>query len=187
MKQSMKTRLMVSLAIALSSFPSVCSGQPTRYVLVVTGRELLSGIYADGHTFFITQTLRPLGLQCVGSMSVDDKQKDLTAALEYAADKAPLIIVTGGLGPTDNDITRQALSDFTQITLKEDPEVLHRMARRFGVSPAQLRANLRLQAQVPTRGTYLKNPNGTAVGLRGTILRTTDGGDTWVRQEIDSK
>jgi len=165
MKQSMKMRLMASLAIALSSFPSVCSGQPTRYMLVVTGGELLSGIYADGHTFFITQTLRPLGLQCVGSMSVDDKQDDIIEALEYAADKAPLVIVTGGLGPTPTDITREVLSDFTSIPLAEHPQVLQDMSRRFGTSPEKLRTNLRRQTQVPTSGTYLKNANGTAVGL----------------------
>jgi len=141
------------------------SAQPTQYMIVVTGGELLSGVYPDGHTYFITRTLRPLGLQCVGSMSVDDKQADLKQALRYATDKAALVIVTGGLGPTDNDITRETLSDFTGIALKEHPDVLQDMARRFHVSPAQLRPNLRRQTQVPMRGTYFKNLNGTAVGL----------------------
>jgi len=150
--------------VSITSF-NEWSAQPTRYMIVVTGGELLSGVYADGHTYFITRTLRPLGLQCVGSMSVDDKPADLKEALRYATDKAPLVIVTGGLGPTDNDITRQTLSDFTGIKLKENPEVLQDMARRFRVSPAQLRLNLRRQTQVPTRGSYFKNPNGTAVGL----------------------
>jgi nicotinamide-nucleotide amidase len=134
-------------------------------MIVVTGGELLSGVYPDGHTYFITQTLRPLGLQCVGSMSVDDKREDLKEALRYAAGKAPLVIVTGGLGPTPNDVTREVLSDFTSIPLREHPDVLQKMARRFGGSPARLRANLRRQTQVPTSGTYLKNANGTAVGL----------------------
>ncbi len=139
--------------------------QPTRYMIVVTGGELLSGAYSDGHTYFLTRTLRPLGLQCVGSMSVDDKEADLKEALRFAADKATLVIVTGGLGPTDNDITREAVSDFTGIPLKEHPDVLEEMGRRFGTSPGELRANLRRQTRVPTRGSYLKNSNGTAVGL----------------------
>ena len=134
-------------------------------MIIVTGGELLSGVYPDGHTYFLTRTLRPLGLECVGSMSVDDKQADLKEALRYATDKAALVIVTGGLGPTENDITREALSEFTAITLKEDPDVLQKMAQRFRVSPSQLRANLRRQTQVPTQGTYLKNSNGTALGL----------------------
>jgi nicotinamide-nucleotide amidase len=141
------------------------ASQPTRYMIVVTGGELLSGAYADGHTYFLTRTLRPLGLRCVGSMSVDDKQADLKEALRFATSKADLVIVTGGLGPTDNDITREALSDFTGIPLKEHPDVLQEMGRRFRVPPGELRSNLRRQTQVPTRGSYLKNPNGTAVGL----------------------
>jgi len=98
-------------------------------------------------------------------MSVDDKHADLVEALRYAVEKADLVIVTGGLGPTDNDITREALSGFTGITLKEHPDVLGEMARRFRVSPDRLRANLRRQTQVPTKGTYFRNTEGTAVGL----------------------
>ena len=141
------------------------AAKSTKYIIVVTGGELLSGVYPDGHTYFITRTLRPLGLECVGSMSVDDKQADLVEALRYATDKVNLVIVTGGLGPTNNDITREALSDFTGITLKEHPDALQEMARRFRVSPDQLRANLRRQTQVPTEGTYFRNTEGTAVGL----------------------
>jgi nicotinamide-nucleotide amidase len=142
------------------------SSQPAvDYMIVVTGGELLAGAYPDGHTHFLTRTLRPLGFHCVGSMCVDDKQADLIGALRFATGKASLVIVTGGLGPTDNDITRQTLSDFTGIALREDPDVLREMARRFGVPPDGLRSNLRRQTEVPVRGSYLKNPQGTAVGL----------------------
>jgi nicotinamide-nucleotide amidase len=134
-------------------------------VIVVTGDELLAGAYPDGHTFFLTRTLRPLGLQCVGSMFVDDSQADIKEALRFAAGKATLMIVTGGLGPTDNDITREALRDFTRIELREHSDVLAAMAKRFSTPVTQLRANLRRQTQVPVQGTYLKNSTGTAVGL----------------------
>jgi len=141
------------------------AGQPTRYVIIVTGGEILKGAYQDAHTFFLTQTLRPLGLSCVSSMCVDDNQADLKQALAFATGKAALVIVTGGLGPTANDITREVLCDFTGIPIKEQADVLRELARRFGVPPAELRPNLRRQTQVPTRGTSFKNPNGTAVGL----------------------
>jgi nicotinamide-nucleotide amidase len=141
------------------------ASQPVRYMIVITGDELLAGAYPDGHTFFLTRTLRPLGLQCVGSLFVDDSQADVKEALRFAAGKATLILVTGGLGPTDNDITRAALRDFTGIALQEHPDVLAAMAKRFNVPAAELRANLRQQTQVPVQGTYLKNSSGTAVGL----------------------
>jgi len=134
-------------------------------MIVITGGELLAGAYADGHTHFLTRTLRPLGLRCVGSMSVDDKEKDIQEALRFASGKAPLIIVTGGLGPTDNDITRETLSEFSGIALREHPDVLEAMERRFKVPRDKIRSNLRRQTQVPVNGTYLKNTNGTAVGL----------------------
>ncbi len=149
---------------AKNSTPAPALG-PTRYMIVVTGGELLSGAYADGHTYFLTRTLRPLGLQCVGSMLIDDKLPDIEEALRFATGKAALVIVTGGLGPTDNDVTRQAVSGFTGISLREHPDVLKEMARRFRVPPEELRANLRRQTQVPVDGAYLKNSNGTAVGL----------------------
>ena len=163
-------RRVVLLAIVMSGSlkgAALGDGQrpPTRYMIVVTGGELLSGVYADGHTYFLTRTLRPLGLHCVGSISVDDQEAEVKDALRFATNKASLVIVTGGLGPTDNDITREALSSFTKIPLKENPEALQEMARRFRTSPDRLRSNLRRQVQVPIHGTYLKNANGTAIGL----------------------
>ncbi len=134
-------------------------------MLVVTGSELLAGAFPDGHTHFLTRTLRPLGLRCVGSMTVDDGQADIRQALEFAAARAPLVIVTGGLGPTDNDVTCEAISEFTAIPVQEHPEVLASLAERFRTPIDQLRANLRRQARVPVGGGYLKNPHGTAVGL----------------------
>ncbi len=138
---------------------------PVRYMIVVTGSELLAGAYPDGHTFFLTRTLRPLGLQCVGSMFVDDERPEIIEALRFATGRANLVMVTGGLGPTDNDVTREALRDFTGIALREQPEALAQMARRFNVPPDELRPNLRRQTQTPTQGTWLRNANGTAIGL----------------------
>ena len=146
-------------------YDKVSTSKRIKYMIVVTGSELLSGAYPDGHTYFITKTLRPLGLECIGSMIVDDERTDIEEALRYATDKADLVIVTGGLGPTDNDITRETLSDFTGIALKEQSDVLRHMAQRFHVPPDQLRANLRRQTQVPANGTYFRNTEGTAVGL----------------------
>ncbi len=139
--------------------------QPVEYSIIVSGSELLSGIYADGHTFYLTRTLRPLGLHCINSLSVDDRAEDIQQALRFAQQRSQLVIVTGGLGPTDSDITRETIADFTGIGLHEQPDVLQEMSKRFGIPPEQLRANLRRQTRVPDRGTYLPNDSGTAVGL----------------------
>lgn len=178
-----KPRLMhpnaVLLALALAGLPAAhpaTAADPapapppgsTRFVdyfIVVTGEELLRGVYPDSHTHFLTRTLRPMGGRCAGSMTVDDHPDDLKAALAFATRRAPLVLVTGGLGPTSNDITRDTLADFTGGPLREDPQVLADMERRFNTPREKLRENLRRQTRVPVRGGYLKNPNGSAVGL----------------------
>jgi nicotinamide-nucleotide amidase len=135
------------------------------YTIIVTGSELLSGVYSDGHTYYLTRTLRPLGLRCVRSISVDDRVADIKQALHFARSSSKFIILTGGLGPTESDVTREALSEYSGIALGEDSELVKQMELRFGVGQDQLRANLRRQTRVPVRGTYLPNANGTAVGL----------------------
>ena len=153
---------------SLSSAQEAANDLPAEaveYMIVVTGGELLAGAFPDSHTVFLTRTLRPLGLNCVGSISVDDGARDIQAALKFALARVRLVIVTGGLGPTQNDITRETLSDFTGIPLAENEEVLAAIERRTGVTRDRLRPNLRRQTQIPVRGTYLKNVSGSSVGL----------------------
>ncbi|MEE3369084.1 MAG: molybdopterin-binding protein [Planctomycetota bacterium] len=149
--------------------------QQPRFTIVVTGSELLDGVYADQHTYFLTRTLRPLGWRCAGSISVDDQAEDIKQALRFSTAKSSLVIVTGGLGPTDTDITRTALANFSGVALREHADVLRELERRFKTPRAELRENVRRQARVPVGGSYLANRLGTAVGLiyqfpQGTIV-----------------
>jgi len=140
-------------------------GRPLDYALVITGGELLEGIYADAHTPFITRTLRPLGARCVLSLVVDDHPAAIKTALRNAAAQAPIVIVTGGLGPTPNDVTRETLAEYTSIPLTEAEPLVRDLERRSGQTGASLPPNLRRQALVPSRGGYLPNAHGTAAGL----------------------
>jgi nicotinamide-nucleotide amidase len=135
------------------------------YFLVVTGEELLRGAFTDSHTAFITRTLHFRGGHCVGSMVVDDKREDIVEALRFGAKRAKLIIVTGGLGPTVNDGTREAVTELTGLELAEHPAAMAELERRMNQRRVEMRPNMRRQALVPKCGTYFKNPNGTAVGL----------------------
>ncbi len=147
------------------SAPASNTERKTSYTIIVTGGEILAGVYADAHTHFLTRTLSPLGLQCAAALAVDDNPDDIQKALKFAVDTSPIVIVTGGLGPTPNDITRETLSEFTQIPLREDPDALAALEKRFSLPSDQLRANLRRQTRVPIRGRPLTNSSGTAVGL----------------------
>lgn len=135
------------------------------YAVVVTGGDILDGLYPDSHTHYLSRVFRPRGGRCVLSVTVDDRVGDLKEALRYALGRSKMVVVTGGLGPTPNDITRETISDFTNIPLREREEVLEAMERRFSQSRETMRANLRRQALVPEGGDILENGTGTAVGL----------------------
>jgi nicotinamide-nucleotide amidase len=147
------------------SAPASIQEPRNHYTIIVTGGEILAGAYADAHTHFLTRTLSPLGLQCTASLAVDDNPDAIRNALQFAVATSRIVIVTGGLGPTPNDITRETLSEFTQIPLREHPDALAALEKRFGLPRDQLRTNLRRQTLVPIRGHHLNNSSGTAVGL----------------------
>lgn len=159
--------LSLSLGTAGSSPAAEFTSESERvnFMIVITGGEILEGAYPDAHTHFLTRTLYPLGLHCVSSITVDDREADIKAALRMALAHVPLVIVTGGLGPTENDITRQTLSSFTGIPLAENEELISYMERRHQMKRDQIRPQLRRQAQTPTRGGFLRSTNGTAAGL----------------------
>ncbi len=161
------SRILLLIVIMLWPFQLQANeNAPTKYAIVVTGGELLRGVYADGHIQFISSTLEPLGAKCVSAVCVGDTVDAMLGALEYSSRDADFIIVTGGLGPTDDDVTRTTLSEFTQIPLIENPEVVDRMVKRYrAASKDSLRANMRRQAMTPKGGAYMPNPNGSAVGL----------------------
>ncbi|MCX8107461.1 MAG: competence/damage-inducible protein A, partial [Verrucomicrobiae bacterium] len=170
-KHTSKSKPGPGLAVAvtvfsLSLFVTLASPKdPLNYAIIVTGEELLQGAYPDAHTHFITRTLLPLGAHCVYSVTVDDRPEDLKQALDFVLKRVKLVIITGGLGPTANDITRETLSEFTNIRLYEEPTLLREMASRFNTPVDNLRPNLRRQCFVPEHGTWLSNPAGTSAGL----------------------
>jgi nicotinamide-nucleotide amidase len=145
--------------------PSRATTELVEYTIIVTGDELLQGKYLDSHTQSITRTLAPLGFRCISSTTVGDRADDLLRALHYASRRSSLILVTGGLGPTKDDITRTVLSEFTGIPLQEDTEVVSQLERRFSVKPGKLPDNIRRQGLTPESGDYLPNHHGSAVGL----------------------
>ena len=157
--------LQMVLSIGLKAQTNGAKINPTNYFIVVTGGELLEGVYPDSHTCFIARALLKLGLRCVGSMIVDDNREDIISALSYATNKTSLIIVTGGLGPTANDITRETLSEFTKIELRENQQLIEQMMKRFNAKKENLKQNLVKQTLIPVKGGYLKSAFGTAAGL----------------------
>lgn len=135
------------------------------YILIVSGSELLSGKRQDKHTRFITRELFKLGLICQRCTFVGDHASNLSQVIGDALKHADLLIITGGLGPTVDDITRESLSEATGILLREEKRVVDMIRARLASMGREMRENNRKQALVPNHGTYFPNHHGTAPGL----------------------
>jgi nicotinamide-nucleotide amidase len=141
--------------------------------IVVTGTEVLSGIIADRNGPWLAERLRERGLQLAHTMVVGDRRADLRAALDFlAAQGVDLIVTSGGLGPTADDLTAEVVAEFSgrPLALDEALEgriraILERLRGRWrNLDEAAIRAGNRKQAQVP-RGATVLEPVGTAPGL----------------------
>lgn len=140
--------------------------------IVVTGTEVLTGRIADGNGPWVSERLADYGVEVAHILVVADRPDDLGAALEFMADQGmDLIVTTGGLGPTADDLTAEVVARFAgrEMVLDEEMEakiarILEGFARRFKLDTEALRAANRKQAMVP-EGAVPLDPVGTAPGL----------------------
>jgi nicotinamide-nucleotide amidase len=134
--------------------------------VITVGEELLSGETTDTNGAWLGRKLAFLGAPVVRRWVVGDDAEAIQAALSAALVVADFIIVTGGLGPTRDDLTRPAVADFLGLDLQSDPGILEDMRERFRARgfPDLPTSNLS-QAEVPRGARVLANPLGTAPGL----------------------
>ncbi|RJP26240.1 MAG: competence/damage-inducible protein A [Candidatus Omnitrophota bacterium] len=135
------------------------------YMIIASGNELLSGKRQDRHIHFLTTELSAIGLNCRRCCIVGDEYDYLVKTIKKTLSEVKLVIITGGLGPTIDDRTRDAVSQATGIALDEHPDALEMLEERFRTFGRSMTENNRQQALVPVYGTFFSNPNGTAPGL----------------------
>lgn len=133
--------------------------------ILAIGTELLTPFRADTNSLYLTAQLNELGLDVIGKSVVPDDGAALEAALRTALQRAGVIITTGGLGPTEDDLTRDALAAVAGVPFDEDAVVMASIEERFARRGLVMPAINRKQAQVPRGAQVLSNPNGTAPGL----------------------
>ena len=137
-----------------------------RISIICTGTELLKGTTVNTNLAFIGQELSEAGIVPIRALVVGDSLEDLRQALESAAADSDIIITTGGLGPTRDDLTRDVVCDFLNLKLHRDSEIeadlSRRWAKRYSTPPDK---DYLLQANVPENSIVLKNNIGTAPGL----------------------
>jgi nicotinamide-nucleotide amidase len=148
-------------------YPVVVAGPliPLTAEILAIGSELLTPFRIDTNSLFLTGRLNDLGIEVVAKSVVADRPEALQAALRLAVSRADYVVTTGGLGPTDDDLTRDAVLAVAGVSSTEDPAVVEAIAARFAVRGLQMPEINRRQAQVPTGATVLDNPFGTAPGL----------------------
>ncbi|HEV3271145.1 MAG TPA: competence/damage-inducible protein A [Candidatus Methylacidiphilales bacterium] len=135
-----------------------------RVAIINTGTELLLGRVSNTHLPFLAQSLLGLGLRVERQVTVPDGAA-IGEALREAMARSDLVIVTGGLGPTSDDITRDAAADAFGRKLIFHPEILDGIAAKFARRNIAMNDLQRPQAMVPEGGVALDNPAGTAPGL----------------------
>ena len=135
-----------------------------RTVVLNTGTELLLGDVQDAHLAFIAREIFPLGLRINEQRTVPDGPLIRTALTELFP-RAEILFVTGGLGPTSDDITRDIAADLLGLELRQNTEVLALLKRRLKTRGIKWASSIARQADVPAGAQILPNKNGSAPGL----------------------
>lgn len=136
-----------------------------RAEIIAVGSELLSPFRMDTNSLYLTRTLEDYGIALVAKTIVGDDLLELVNGFRVAFTRSDLIITTGGLGPTADDLTREALTEFLQIKLEFHPEILKNIEARFAKRGWKMPKTNEKQALVPENAKVLENPNGTAPGV----------------------
>jgi nicotinamide-nucleotide amidase len=136
----------------------------TRVEVLNAGTELLFGSVLNTHLAFLAQQLFPIGLRVQRQSTIPDGESIRDAIIE-SANRCDVILVTGGLGPTTDDITREIVSEFTDRPLRYDDSIFQKISERFKKRGIKMTDRTARQAYVPEGAAVLPNDHGTAPGL----------------------
>jgi len=133
--------------------------------IIAIGSELLTPQFKDTNSLYLTEHLNAIGIPVVMKTIVGDDENYLEDAVRHSLDRSPILIAIGGLGPTEDDITRKVVARVLQRQLVLNDEILAKLQRRFKARGVDMPSNNARQALVPTGADILQNNNGTAPGL----------------------
>jgi nicotinamide-nucleotide amidase len=137
--------------------------------IMAIGDELISGHRVDTNSAWISQQLRSLGISTARHITVPDQPQGLRAAILDSATRSHIVISTGGLGPTADDITREILADVAGLTLETDPRMLEHIRQLFQSRGREMPQSNQVQARRPATSDWIENPHGTAPGVAMTF------------------
>jgi nicotinamide-nucleotide amidase len=137
-----------------------------RAEIIAIGSELLTPYRTDTNSLWLTERLNSVGIAVQQKTIVGDEEANLEEAVRDALRRSDVIIATGGLGPTEDDITRKVFARVTARQLTLDYEVLAQIRERITSRGYQMTPNNERQALIPRDASVLPNPNGTAPGIK---------------------
>jgi nicotinamide-nucleotide amidase len=143
----------------------VTDGRLSRAAIIAVGSELLTPLRIDTNSLYLTEHLNALGIDVVFKSVVGDDRGELAALLRLALERVDLVVLTGGLGPTDDDLTREVAADVLGRELTEDPAITERLRARFARFQRTMPEINRRQAMVPAAARVIENTHGSAPGL----------------------
>jgi len=132
--------------------------------IIAVGSELLTPFRTDTNSLYLTEQLNQLGIEVTFKSVVGDNLRRLVAAAQHALFRSEIVIFSGGLGPTEDDLTREAVSEALGLALQRDPEIVTRLEERFAARGWKMAPNNVKQADILEGATVLPNANGTAPG-----------------------
>lgn len=132
--------------------------------IIAAGSELLTPERVDTNSLFLTEQLNALGVELVRKMVVGDDRERLTASIRAALANAEIVVLTGGLGPTEDDVTRDAAAEALGRKLVFDAGLLDQITEKFRRFQRKMAENNKRQAYLIDGAEALDNPRGTAVG-----------------------
>ena len=138
---------------------------PYKAEILTIGNEIISGLVVDTNSAMITRRLETLGISVVRHVAVGDEAEEIIDALMQALERVDCVILTGGLGPTHDDITKKVLCRLFDSGLVTDAEVKHQINSIFQSRGMKTPQASYSQAEVPEKATILHNTKGTAPGL----------------------
>src|SRR5262249_58863653 len=133
--------------------------------IIAIGSELLTPRFKDTNSLYLTEQLNLIGIPVVMKMIVGDEENYLEDAVRHSVERTPILITIGGLGPTEDDVTRKVVARVLHRQLVLNDEILEKLQRRFKARGVEMPANNARQALVPTGADILTNNHGTAPGL----------------------
>ena len=133
--------------------------------IITIGDEILIGQIVDTNSQWIGTELNKIGVSVYQISSIQDEKQHILNALKEAQERVDIVIITGGLGPTKDDITKHTIAEYFNDTLALNEEVVHHIKDLFAKYNIPFSESNRLQGMVPTKATYLKNEYGTAPGM----------------------